>query len=151
MTLHPLQKRGGAEEDRWWSPEPQRLESEEEDEEAYQYLVSLLMGDPENESGNAGPAQPQAEAVAASDGWGRQVPEGELKGEGKGPRVDFCGGEPPAKKRPRRRLLRKRKACSEREEWETARRDAWLRELLVDAQKANPRMGMRDSRSPAGG
>ncbi len=108
----PPPEEGGAEEDRWWSPEPQRLESEDEDEEANRYLASLLMGDPENEDGNSGPAQPQTEAVAASNGWGRQVPEGELKGERRGPRLDFCGSEPPEKKKPRRRLLRKRKGVA---------------------------------------
>ncbi len=137
----PPPEEGGAEEDRWWSPEPQRLESEEEDEEANRYLASLLMGDPKNKDGNSGPAQPQAEAVAASNGWGRQDPEGELKGERRGPRVDFCGGKPPEKKKPRRRLLRKRKVRSEWEEWETARRDAWLRELLTDSSGSEPEDG----------
>jgi hypothetical protein len=81
----PPPEERGAEEDRWWSPEPQRLESEEEDEETNQYLVSLLMGDLENKDSNSGPAQPQAEASAASDGWDRQVPEGDLKEERRGP------------------------------------------------------------------
>ncbi len=81
----PPPEERGAKEDRWWSPEPQRLESEEEDEETNQYLVSLLMGDPENKDSNSGPAQPKAEAEAASDGWDRQVPEGELKEERRGP------------------------------------------------------------------
>jgi hypothetical protein len=137
----PPSEEEGAEEDRWWSPDPQRLQSEEEDEEANQYLVSLLMGDHENEDGSTGPAQPQAETVAATDGWGRQVPEGELKEERRGLRVDFCGGELPEKKKPRRRLLRKRKAYSEREKWETARRDAWLRELVMDSSESEPEGG----------
>jgi hypothetical protein len=34
----------GTAEARWWSPEPQRLQSGKEDEEENQYLISLLTG-----------------------------------------------------------------------------------------------------------
>ncbi len=42
----PPSEEDEAAEDRWWSPEPQGPESEEEDKEENQYLVSLLMGGP---------------------------------------------------------------------------------------------------------
>ncbi len=44
-------------EDRWWSPEPQGLQSEEEDEEDNQYINSLLAGNPEARSNDSKPAQ----------------------------------------------------------------------------------------------
>jgi hypothetical protein len=44
-------------------------------------------------------------------------------------------GESPATKKPRRRKLRKKGAVSRDEEWEAARRDAWLRELLTDSSE----------------
>ncbi len=45
-------------EDRWWSPEPQGLCSEEEDEEDNRYICSVLTGNLEvrgDEQGRAGP------------------------------------------------------------------------------------------------
>jgi hypothetical protein len=86
-------------------------ESEEEDEEENRYLASLLVGDPKNRDSTSEPTQLQAEAATASDGWGRQVPEGEQKEEKRDPWVDFCGGALPVKEKPRRRMLRKRKVC----------------------------------------
>ncbi len=80
----------GAEEDRWWSPEPQRPESEEEDEEENQYLVSLLMGEPERENTSAEPAQPRANAARSPSSEGRQVPEEEPGEKERGPRGSPC-------------------------------------------------------------
>jgi uncharacterized protein YjbI with pentapeptide repeats len=40
----PAPEEEGAAEVRWWSPEPQGLQSEEEDREKNQYLVNLLTG-----------------------------------------------------------------------------------------------------------
>ncbi len=42
--IMPAPEEEGATEVRWWSPEPQGLQSEEEDKEKNQYLVNLLTG-----------------------------------------------------------------------------------------------------------
>jgi hypothetical protein len=38
-------------------------------------------------------------------------------------------------------MPRKKEVCGEREKWETARRDAWLRELLADSSEDEPEDG----------
>ncbi len=45
-------------------------------------------------------------------------------------------GDSPAAKRPRRRKLRKKGTANGDEEWEAARHDAWLRELLTDSSES---------------
>ncbi len=45
------------------------------------------------------------------------------------------GGETPPAKRLRRKGLKKKVIKSEDHRWETARRDAWLRELLTDSSE----------------
>jgi hypothetical protein len=69
--------------DRWWSPGPQRSESEE-DEEENQYLARLLMSEPEDK-GSAEPAQLQVGAATALSGEGRRTPEREPRKEEEGP------------------------------------------------------------------
>jgi hypothetical protein len=54
---------------------------------------------------------------------------------GEGPPGNPHDEEPLVKKRPRRRELRKRKVVDQEKEWETARHDAWLRELLTDSSE----------------
>jgi hypothetical protein len=54
---------------------------------------------------------------------------------GKGSPRPPCDGESPTTKKPRRRKLRKKGTASGSEEWEAARRDAWLRELLTDSSE----------------
>jgi hypothetical protein len=54
------------------------------------------------------------------------------EGEGGSPGLP-CDAEPSATKRPRRRRLRKKETVDEGRRWETARHDAWLRELLTDS------------------
>jgi hypothetical protein len=44
-NITPAEDEEEAEEDRWWSPEPCGLQSEEEDEEANRYINSILSGD----------------------------------------------------------------------------------------------------------
>jgi hypothetical protein len=134
----PPPEEEGVEEDRWWSPEPQRPGSKEEDEEENQYLVGLLMSEPESKNNSSEPARLQAKAARAPSGGGHQVPEGKPEEEERDPRGNPCSGGPPARKKPRRRGLRKRKMSGQREEWETARRDAWLRELLTDSSEGEP-------------
>ncbi len=131
----------GAEEGRWWSPEPQKLESKEEDEEENQYLVSLLTGEPEKENNSAESAQPRAKTVRSPISEGHQVPEKEPgKGE-RGPRGSPCSSGPPTKRKPRRRELRRKRAGGQHEEWETARHGAWLRDLLTDSSEGEPEDG----------
>jgi hypothetical protein len=93
---------------RWWSPGPQRLQSEEEGEEEIQYLVSLLTGSLEIEDSDPEPAQPQTEAATAPAGYDHRALEEESVVEKREPQEDTHG--------------------SERENWETAKKDAWLRE-----------------------
>jgi hypothetical protein len=84
----------GAEEDRWWSPEPQRPISEEEDEEENQYLVGLLMGEPEKENNSTESAQPWAKTVGSQSSEGRQAPEEQPGKEERGPRGRPCSTVP---------------------------------------------------------
>ncbi len=55
-------------------------------------------------------------------------------GEGGSPRL-LHDAESPAIRRPRRRKLRQKETISEGKRWETARHDAWLRELLSDSSE----------------
>jgi hypothetical protein len=55
-----------------------------------------------------------------------------LSGEG-GCQERPAGGEPPRTKKTRRRKLRKKVTKDKDHEWELARQDAWLREMLTDS------------------
>ncbi len=70
-------------------------------------------------------------AGPSCEGHQASVREPVRRGEGS-PRPP-CDGESPATKRTRRRKLRKKGAANRDEEWEAARHDAWLRELLTDS------------------
>jgi hypothetical protein len=129
----PLPEEEGAGEVRWWSPEPQGLQSEEEDEEENHYLVSLLTCGLETGSNDSEPTQPQTEAATAPVGCDRRAFKEEAEEEKRGPQEDIHGIESPTEKKFKRRMPRKKGVCGERENWETARRDAWLRELLTDS------------------
>jgi hypothetical protein len=78
------------------------------------------------------------EAAVAPASCDLQAPEGGSAEEKNGPQENTHGSESPARKRPRRRMPRKRKVCDGQERWETARRDAWLRELLTDGSEDEP-------------
>jgi hypothetical protein len=125
-------------EDRWWSPEPLGPESEEEDKEENQYLVSLLMGGLEMGGNDPEPTQPQTRAATAPAGCDLRALEGESVEEKSGPQENTHGSESPTRKKPRKRMPRKKEVCNEQESWETARRDAWLRELLTDSSDDEP-------------
>jgi hypothetical protein len=99
------------------------------------------MGGLENGNNNSEPTQPQTEAATAPAVCNRRALEGKSKGEEGGPREDIHDSESPTEKKPRRRMLRKKEVCGEREDWETARRDAWLRELLTDSSEDEPEDG----------
>jgi hypothetical protein len=117
-------------EDRWWSPGPQGPSSEEEDEEEVRYLVSLPMSEPK-EGGNREEMAPSQGGTEAGPGsTDHQVPVEGPDRRGEGPPGDTRDEEPPATKKLRRRRLRRKRTASRDKEWEAARRDAWLRELL---------------------
>jgi hypothetical protein len=96
------------------------------------------LGESERENTSAEPAQPRAQAARSPSSEGRQVPEEEPGEKERGPRGSPCSSGPPAKKKPRRRRLRRKKASGQREEWETARHSARLRELLTDSSEGEP-------------
>jgi hypothetical protein len=104
----PPPEEEGAEEVRWWSPEPQGLQSEDEEEK--QYLANLLTGGPETGSNDS-------------------------EEEKRGPQEDIHGSKPLTEKKSKRGMPRKKELCGERENWETARRDIWLRELPTDSSE----------------
>jgi hypothetical protein len=139
------------EEDRWWSPGPQGLSSGEEDEEEVRYLVNLLGGEPKEGGDGEGVTPPQGGAVAGPSCEGHQASVRGLARGGEGsPRLP-CHGESLATKRPRRRKLRKKGTANRDREWEAARHDAWLRELLTDSSEGSPWTSTRGSRSLADG
>jgi hypothetical protein len=100
------------ERNRWWSPEPPQPSSEE-DEEEVQYLVQVLGLEPQG-----------AEPV--------------LGGAVGGPRENAAAPDKLRKERPphprsaKRKRPRKKTERTRDQEWEQARQDAWLREMLSD-------------------
>jgi hypothetical protein len=120
---------------------PQGLQSEEENEEENQYLINLLIGGLKTGSNNSELTQSLAEAAAAPVARNRQTLEEESEEEKRSPQEGVTSSEPPAKKKIKRRMPRKKEVCGEREKWETARRDAWLRELLTDSSEGEPENG----------
>jgi hypothetical protein len=100
------------EEDRWWSPEPPQPSSEV-DEEEVQYLVQVLGLQPRR-------VEPVPKRVVV------------------GPRENATAPDKPQEKRPphprgaKRKRLRKEARRTRDQEWEQARQDAWLREMLSD-------------------
>ncbi len=124
----------GTAEVRWWSQGPQRLQAGEEDEEEIQYLVSLLMGGLETGGKDPEPAQPQTEAAMTSDGYEHRALEEESVKE----KENTHGSKSPTEREPSRGMPEKKEVCGEREGWETARRDAQLRELLTDSSGNEP-------------
>ncbi len=137
MTSHPPPEVEEVEEDRWWSPELQGPETEEEDEEENQYLINLLMGESKEENNSEETAQPRDKTEASPSSEDHQAPEEEPGRKGEGPRESPHSRGPLIKKKPRRRELIKRKAVDQHGEWETARHDAWLRELLTDSSEGD--------------
>jgi hypothetical protein len=58
-NITPIRDEGEAKEDRWWSPEPCGLRSEEEDEEDNRYINSILSEDCEVSQDLASASTPQ--------------------------------------------------------------------------------------------
>jgi hypothetical protein len=146
-------------EDRWWSPEPQRLRLEEEDEEDNHYINSILSRNHKVKNG----APEQAESCTEVQEAETLIPQGQETVSGLPSEVEgeqpisqkhqecVIGSWPSATGKPKRRELRKRVVCGEQETWETVRRDAWLRNYLRTVQEMNPTVGSRDLKNPAGG
>ncbi len=65
MTLRPPLEEEETVELRWWSPEPQGLQSEEEDEEENRYHVNLLTGGLETGSNDSELTPSRTEAATA--------------------------------------------------------------------------------------
>ncbi len=123
------------EEDRWWSAGPQGPGSKEEDEEKVRYLVSLLVSEPKEGGNEEGAASPQGGDEAGPDGKDRQASVKVPVEGGEGPPGVPRDRVSPTAKKLRRRRLKKKGTTSGDEEWEAARRDAWLRELLTDSSE----------------
>ncbi len=123
---------------RWWSPGPRGLQFEEEDEVENQYLVNLLTGGLKTGSNESELTQSQTEAATAPVAHHCQ-PLGEgSEEEDRSPQEDAHSGEPPSKRKSKRRTLREKEVRGEQEKWETVRRDAWLRELITDSSEGEP-------------
>jgi hypothetical protein len=99
--------------DRWWSPEPPQPSSEE-DEEEVQCLVQVLDLEPRG-------AEPVLRRAVVGSREDAATPD-KLRKE----RLPCPRGA--KRKRPRKKTERTRD-----QEWEQARQDAWLREMLSDA------------------
>jgi hypothetical protein len=101
------------EEDRWWSPEPPRP-SPEDDEEEVQCHMRILGLDPWR-------IEPVLESVVTGS-----KEDGAASDQSRKERLSHPRGA--KQKRPRKKAERSRD-----QEWEQARQDAWLREMLSDA------------------
>ncbi len=117
------------EEDRWWSsgpPEP----SSEEDEEEVRYLTEVLglgpQGNEVKEGGSCSPAGVEPSMKESS----RAPPRARQGGEPPGAPKEV---EPPHAKKIKRRKPRKKVTRNKDHQWELARQDAWLREMLTDS------------------
>ncbi len=133
----PPPEEEGAVEIRWWSPEPQGLQSKEEDKEENKYLVKLLTGGLETGINGSELTQSQTEAATAPVACDRWTLEEGSEEEKRSPQEDIHGSESPTEKKSKRRMPGKKEVCGEREKWETA----WLRELLTDDSEGEPEDG----------
>ncbi len=119
---HALSSSGEPEEDRWWSPEPPQPSSEE-DEEEVRYLMHVLGLEPREGEANQGVNSAPERAVARPE-EGTATPEASRRKRPPHPRGT-------KRRRPRRKVTR-----TKDQEWEQARQDAWLREMLTDTSES---------------
>jgi hypothetical protein len=112
--------------ERWWSPEPPEPDSEDDEEEICQPAEV-----PEFE--HRGKSTPLAKATPRIEVGDLALPCVVRRGE---PPGTPGKGESPHTKKVRRRKLRKKVTKDRDHEWETARQDAWLRELLTDSSRS---------------
>jgi hypothetical protein len=119
---HALSSSGEPEEDRWWSPEPPQPSSEE-DEEEVRYLIQVLGLEPrESEAGQE--VNLALERAVASPEEGTTAPEASQR------------KRPPHPRNTKQRKLRRKVTRTKDQEWEQARQDAWLREMLTDTSES---------------
>jgi hypothetical protein len=119
---HALSSSGEPEEDRWWSPEPPQPSSEEDEEEARYLMLVLGLKPREGEAGQE--VNPAPERAVARPEEGTTAPEASQRKRPPHPR----GAK---RRRPRRKVTR-----TKDQEWEQARQDAWLREMLTDTSES---------------
>jgi hypothetical protein len=119
---HALPSPGEPEEDRWWSPEPPQPSSEE-DEGEVRYLVQVLGLEPQEDEVGQG-VKPAPERAVASPEGGTAASE------------TSQGKRPPHPKSAKRRMSRRKVARTKDQEWEQAKQDAWLREMLTDTSES---------------
>ncbi len=117
------------EEDKWWSPEPPEPSSEE-DEEEVRYLTEILKLGPQGDEAKRGEPPAPAEATPCTKVGGRAPSSTE---QDRGPPGTPEKGEPPRTRKTRRRKLRKKVTRGKDYQWELARQNAWLREMLTDS------------------
>jgi hypothetical protein len=109
-------------ENRWWCPEPTEPSSEE-DEEEVQYLTKVLGLEPRGDKAR----QEESPAfVGVMPCLEEGVPMSETPGEKKSLHP----------KKVKRRKPRKKVTRDKDQEWERARQDAWLREMLTDTSES---------------
>ncbi len=134
---HALSCSGGPEEDRWWSPEPPQSSSKE-DEEEVQYLMHVLGLEPREGQASQGvdSAPEGAEARPEED---TAAPEASRRRWPAHPRDT-------KRRKPRKKAMR-----SKDQEWEQARQDAWLREMLTDTSESENEEKAEGLRSPGDG
>jgi hypothetical protein len=119
---HALSSPGEPEEDRWWSPEPPQASSED-DEEEIRYLTQVLGLEPrKDETGQEENSAPVEVVAYPEEG----TPMSETSRERR----------PPHPKIAKRRKLRRKVTRNRDQEWERARQDAWLREMLTDTSES---------------
>jgi hypothetical protein len=117
------------EEDRWWSPGPPEPSSEE-DEEEVRYLTEVLNLKPQGDEAKQREPSSPARAEPGTKEGSRAPLYAEL---GRGPPGAPEKGEPSRTRKTRRRKLRKKVTRDKDHQWELARQDAWLREMLTDS------------------
>jgi hypothetical protein len=117
------------EEDWWLSPGPPKPSSEE-DEEEVRYLTEVLKLGPQGDEAK----RRESSAPARAEPCARESSRAPLCAEpGRGPPGAPEKGEPSRTRKTRRRKLRKKVTRDKDHQWELARQDAWLREMLTDS------------------
>jgi hypothetical protein len=123
------------EEERCWSPGPQEPSSEE-DEEKVRYLTSILGTEIMEGNEKERAPTPQRRNATSPNSKDHQTTREDSVVVGGGSPGFPCNSGPSATKGPKRRKLRKKETINEGKKWETARHDAWLRELLTDSSES---------------
>jgi hypothetical protein len=119
---HALSSPGEPGEDRWWSPEPPQPSSEE-DEEEIRYLTQVLGLEPREDKTGQEENPAPVEVVAYPE---EGTPISETSQERRTPHP----------KSAKWRKLRRKVTRNRDQEWERARQDAWLREMLTDTSES---------------